>query len=71
MPTRLAALYVPVLLVSGVDDERMAVDEARTIAPNLKRGELFEVDGANHRYTARDPRVIGRVIEFLTTDCER
>lgn len=67
MPTQLAALDVPVLLVSGVDDERMAVDEARNIAPKLKRGELFEVDKANHRQTARDPRVIARVVEFLTT----
>lgn len=70
MPTLLAALDTPVLLVSGVDDERMAVDEARNIVPTLKRGELFEVDEANHRYTARDPRVIARVIEFLTTDDE-
>ena len=70
MPTQLAALDAPLLLVSGVDDERMAVDEARNIAPKLKRGELFEVDKTNHRYTARDPRVIARVIEFLTTDYE-
>lgn len=68
LPTLLAALDVPVLLVAGVDDERMAVDEARNIAPKLRRGELFEVDKANHRRTARDPRVIARVIEFLTTD---
>lgn len=68
MPTQLAALDARVLLVAGVDDERMAVDEARALAPRLKRGELFEVDGANHRYTARDPRVLARVIDFLTTD---
>jgi pimeloyl-ACP methyl ester carboxylesterase len=70
MPTWLAALDAPVLLVSGVDDERMAVDEARNIAPKLQRGELFEVDKTNHRQTARDPRVIARVIEFLTTDTQ-
>jgi pimeloyl-ACP methyl ester carboxylesterase len=68
MTTLLGALETPVLLVSGVDDERMAVEEARDFAPRLKRGELFEVDGANHRYTAKDPRVLARVIAFLTTD---
>lgn len=68
MPSLLPALNVPVLLVAGVDDERMAVDEARTLAPKLEHGELFEVDKANHRRTARDPRVIARVIEFLKAD---
>lgn len=68
--TQVAGLDVNVLLVSGLDDERMAVEDARILAPKLKRGELFEVDGVDHRETARDPRVIARIVKFLTADGE-
>jgi pimeloyl-ACP methyl ester carboxylesterase len=68
--SQLAELVVRVLLVSGVDDERMAVDDARTLAPTLKHGSLYEVDGVDHRESARDPRVIARVVEFLTNQRE-
>ena len=65
MRIQVADLDVNVLLVSSVDDERMAVEDARTLAPKLKRGELFEVDGADHRETAQDTRVIARILAFL------
>lgn len=68
---QLVELDASVLLVAGVDDERMAVDDARVLAPSLTDGELFEVDGVDHRETAQDPRVISRVIEFLTSQRER
>ena len=65
---QLVDLDMNVLLVSSVDDERMAVEDARTLAPKLNRGELFEIDDADHRETARDPRVIARVIDFLASE---
>jgi pimeloyl-ACP methyl ester carboxylesterase len=63
--TQLAELDVDLLLVSSLDDERMAVDDARTLATRLRRGELFEVHGPDHRDTARHPDVIDRVVEFF------
>jgi pimeloyl-ACP methyl ester carboxylesterase len=62
---RLKDLDVELLIVSSLDDERMAVDDARTLAPMLDRGELFEVTGLNHRATARDPAVIERIVDFV------
>jgi pimeloyl-ACP methyl ester carboxylesterase len=66
--SRLADLDAAVLIVSSLDDEQMAVEDARTIAPMLRRGELFEVRGADHRGCAQDPVVIRRVVEFLAGD---
>ena len=63
--TQLVELDVDVLLVSSLDDERMAVEDARILAPKLARGGLFEVHGADHRETARDPDVIRRIVEFI------
>ncbi len=63
--SQLAQLDVDLLLVSSLDDEQLAVDDARTAATNLRRGELFEVHGPGHRDTARHPDVIHRVVEFI------
>lgn len=63
--TQLPDLDIELLLVSSVDDERMAVDDARSLAPQLRRGALFELQGLDHRETARDPRVIHRILEFV------
>ena len=68
MRSRLADLDAAVLIVSSLDDERMAVEDARTIAPMLRRGELFEIRGPDHRACAHDPVVIRRVVEFLAGD---
>jgi pimeloyl-ACP methyl ester carboxylesterase len=68
MRGQLADLDAAVLIVSSLDDERMAVEDARTIAPLLRRGELFEVRGPDHRGCAHDPHVIRRVVEFLAGD---
>jgi pimeloyl-ACP methyl ester carboxylesterase len=65
MRTQLADLDVELLLVSSLDDERMAVDDARTLAPKLRRGALFELHGPDHRDTARHPDVIHRIVEFI------
>jgi pimeloyl-ACP methyl ester carboxylesterase len=61
----LADMDVELLIVSSVDDERMAVDEARSLAPQLRRGTLFEVRGPDHRATAQDPEVIRRIMQFI------
>jgi pimeloyl-ACP methyl ester carboxylesterase len=66
--SKLAELNSSVLIVSGADDERMAVDDARTVAPTLPRGELFEVGGTDHRGSAQDARVVARVVAFLTRE---
>jgi hypothetical protein len=66
--SRLADLDAAVLIVSSLDDEQMAVDDARTIAPLLRRGELFELRGPDHRGCAQDPVVIRRVVGFLAGD---
>ena len=63
--TRLQELDIELLLVSSVDDERMAVDDARSLAPQLRRGALFELRGLDHRESARDPRVVYRILEFI------
>ena len=68
MRTRVTELDAAVLIVSSLDDERMAVEDARTIAPMLRHGELFEVRGPNHRGSAQDPAVIRRVVEFLASN---
>lgn len=65
MRTQVAQLDIELLIVSSLDDERMAVDDARTLAPQLPRGELFELRGPDHRDTARDPEVIHRIVEFI------
>ena len=66
--SRLAEVDAAVLIVSSLDDEQMAVEDARTIAPLLRRGELFELRGPDHRGCAQDPVVIRRVVEFLAGD---
>lgn len=63
--TQLADLDVELLIVSSLDDERMAVDDARTLAPKLSCGALFELHGPDHRETARHPDVIHRIVEFI------
>jgi pimeloyl-ACP methyl ester carboxylesterase len=68
MRTRVTELDAAVLIVSSLDDERMAVEDARTIAPMLRNGELFELRGPDHRGCAQDPVVIQRVVEFLGAD---
>src|SRR5262245_61289922 len=68
MRSQLTELDTAVLIVSSLDDERMAVEDARTIAPMLRRGELFELRGPDHRGCAQDPAVIRRVVEFLRAD---
>ena len=65
MRTQLAHLDVEVLLISSLDDERMAVEDARTLAPQLSRGELLEVRGLDHRETAQDPEVTQRIVDFI------
>ena len=65
MRTQLAHLDVEMLLISSLDDERMAVEDARTLAPQLSRGELFELHGPDHRETAQDPEVIQRIVNFI------
>ena len=66
--TQLTQLDVELLLVGSLDDEHMAVDDARTLAPKLPRGELFEVHGPDHRETAQHPDVIHRIIWFINKD---
>ena len=68
MRTRVTELDAAVLIVSSLDDERMAVEDARTLAPMLRNGELFELQGPDHRGCAQDPVVIRRVVEFLAED---
>jgi pimeloyl-ACP methyl ester carboxylesterase len=68
MRTRVTELDAAVLIVSSLDDERMAVEDARTIAPMLRNGELFELRGPDHRGCAQDPVVIQRVVAFLAAD---
>jgi pimeloyl-ACP methyl ester carboxylesterase len=63
--TQMADLDVELLLVSSLDDERMAVEDARTLAPKLPRGALFELHGPDHRETARHPDVIQRIVGFI------
>jgi pimeloyl-ACP methyl ester carboxylesterase len=60
-----AGLDAAVLIVSSLDDEQMAVEDARTIVPQLARGELFELHGPDHRECARDPRVVERIVAFV------
>jgi hypothetical protein len=35
------------------------------LATQLRRGELLEVHGPDHRETARHPDVIHRIVEFI------
>jgi hypothetical protein len=63
--SQLGDLDVELLIVSSVDDEQMAVEDARSLAPQLPRASLFELRGLDHRETARDPRVVHRILEFI------
>ena len=46
-------------------DERVPVEWAEASHRAWPCAELFTVEGPNHRNTARDPRVIARVLDYL------
>lgn len=59
-------LDTDLLFVHSIADERAPIDDVREVALTCPRGELVELDGLDHRSTARDSRVIDRVIAHLS-----
>ena len=60
------ALPTPGLIIHSADDERVPVDWAHASHRAWPGSQLFVVDGPNHRNTARDPRVIAKVLDYLS-----
>jgi pimeloyl-ACP methyl ester carboxylesterase len=56
-----------VLLVHSTDDERMPVATTEAAAARCPRAELLVISGADHRRTARDPKVVRRIVDFLSS----
>lgn len=50
-----ARLRAPWLIVHGLADETVDVDEARTLADAAQHGELLLIEGAGHTFGARHP----------------
>ena len=58
-------LATDLLFVHSTADERAAIANLREVPVTCPRGALFEIEGLDHRGTARDPRVIDRVIAHV------
>ena len=58
-------LAAGVLLLASVDDERFDIDAARALAAQLPPGSFVEVDGLDHRASARDSAAVDVIVMFL------
>lgn len=65
--TVIPTLDVELLLVHSTDDERYPFSDAQEVAPRCRRAELLAVRGLTHRRTARDPEVVRRIAEFVSS----
>ena len=63
----LQSLDVSVLIAHSRADERNPYSGSAELVPQCRQAELFTVDGLTHRRTARDPAVVARVADFVTT----
>jgi pimeloyl-ACP methyl ester carboxylesterase len=58
----LAQLQVPVLVISGVEDPIIPVEEAATMAATVPDGRLVVVDGAAHLSPIEQPDAVNRAL---------
>lgn len=63
----LPLLDVELLVVHSRDDERMPFTDSEDLVPRARRATLLAVDGLTHRRSARDPAVVARIADFVSS----
>jgi pimeloyl-ACP methyl ester carboxylesterase len=67
-PQRLAhALNVPALILHDADDHDVPWQEGATLAAAWPGATFEKTSGLGHRRILRDPTVVARAVEFLST----
>jgi pimeloyl-ACP methyl ester carboxylesterase len=71
LPRRLWAVTAPALIVHDRDDREVPWSDGEAIAGAWPGAQLVSTSGLGHRRVLREPAIVRRVVEFLTTHVER